>query len=220
MSGIRLSIRVWDLPIRLFHWAIVALLAVGYVSQLEFWMHIHYLAGYSALTLLLFRLVWGFVGSDSALFRNFLKGPTHVLRHLARFPRREPDTELGHNPAGGWMVLVLLGLLAVESVSGLFSRDDEIAEGPLAHDLGGHGTDLSSSIHAIAWNLILVAVALHVLAILAYWVVRRQNLLRPMITGKKRLPAATRPPRMGNSLQALAILAGAAALVAIVVNVF
>lgn len=220
MSGIRLSIRVWDLPIRLFHWAIVVLIAVAYVSQLEFWMRLHYLAGYAVLTLLLFRLAWGFFGSDTARFRLFLKGPAEVVGHLTRIRRREPDNEIGHNAAGGWMVLLLLALLAVETVSGLFTRDDDVAEGPLAHDLPGHGTDFSSTVHDVCWDLILAAVALHLLAILAYWVVRRHNLLRPMITGKKRLPAATRPPRMATTALALAILAAAAALVGVVVSLF
>lgn len=220
MSGIRLSIRVWDLPIRLFHWAIVVLLIVCWISEREYWMRLHFLAGYALLSLLLFRLAWGFVGSDSARFSRFLGGPASVMAHLARFRRREADTELGHNAAGGWMVLVLLALLAIESLSGLFARDDDISEGPLAHLLPGSGTDASLTVHAVGWKLVLIAVALHLLAIAAYWAVKGQNLLRPMITGKKRLPAATRQPRMGDPLLAFVILAGAVALVTAVVTVF
>ena len=220
MSGIRLSIRVWDLPVRLFHWAIVVLLVICYVSQLEFWMTVHFVAGYAVLALLVFRFVWGFVGSDTARFGRFLGGPAQVLHHLTQFSRREEDREIGHNAAGGWMVLLLLALLGVESVSGLFTRDDDVSEGPLAHLLGGAGTALSATIHELSWNLILAAVALHLLAILAYWMVKGHNLLRPMITGKKRLPAATRPPRMANPLLALLILAGAAALVSVVMTAF
>jgi cytochrome b len=219
MSGIRLSIRVWDLPIRLFHWTIVVLLIICWISEREYWMQVHFVAGYALLSLLLFRLAWGFVGSDTARFDRFLASPARVLAHLARYRRREPDTELGHNAAGGWMVLVLLGLLAVESLSGLFARDDEISEGPLAHLLPGNGTDASLSVHATCWDLILAAVALHVLAILGYWLLKDQNLLRPMITGKKRLPAATRQPRMADPLLAFVILAGAVALVTVVVTV-
>jgi len=212
--------RVWDLPVRLFHWSIVVLLAIAYISQVEFWLEVHYLAGYAILALVLFRVVWGFVGSDTARFGYFLRGPAEALRHLARFPRREPDNEIGHNAAGAWMVLVLLALLGVETITGLFTRDDDVAAGPLAHDLPGSATEIASTIHAIAWNLILAAVALHLLAILAYWAVRGQNLLRPMVTGKKRLPAAMRPPRMASPLKALLILGLAAALVGVVVNVF
>ena len=220
MSGIRLSMRVWDLPIRLFHWAVVALLAIAYVSELEFWMQVHFVSGYALLSLLLFRLVWGFVGSDTARFRKFLVSPVQGLLHLARFPRREEDRQIGHNAAGGWMVLLLLALLAAETISGLFGRDDEVSEGPLAHRLTEHGSALSLAVHALCWNLILAAVALHLLAILAYRVVKGHDLLRPMITGKKRLPAATRPPRMASPLLALLVLACAAVLVGIVVNAF
>ena len=220
MSGIRLSIRVWDLPIRLFHWTMVVLIAIAYVSQLEFWMRLHFLAGYAALSLLLFRLVWGFVGSETARFDRFLGNPTNALRHLAQFRRREEDREIGHNAAGGWMVLVLLLLMLAESVSGLFSKDDDISEGPLAHRLSGWAVDLCHGIHDVCWTLILIAAALHLAAILAYWVVKGQNLLRPMINGKKRLPAATRPPRLASTGLALLILAAAGALVAVVVNVF
>lgn len=220
MSGIRLSIRVWDLPVRLFHWTMVVLIALAYVSEREFWMALHFLAGYAALSLLLFRLVWGIIGSDTARFTSFLGNPSRAFRHLAEFRRREEDREIGHNAAGGWMVLVLLALLLAEAASGLFSKDDDIAEGPLAHRLPGWGVDFCHSVHDVCWTLILIAVALHLVAILAYRVVKGQNLLRPMITGKKRLPAATRPPRMASTGLALVTLAGAAALVALVVNVF
>ena len=220
MSGIRLSIRIWDLPIRLFHWAIVVLLIVCWVSEREFWMRLHFIAGYALLSLLLFRLAWGFVGSDTARFNRFLASPARVLAQLSRLRRRESDTELGHNAAGGWMVLVLLALLAAESISGLFARDDDVSEGPLAHLLAGGGTDASSTMHATCWDLILAAVALHLLAIAAYWALKGQNLLRPMLTGKKRLPAATRQPRMADPLLAFVILAGAVALVTVVVTVF
>jgi cytochrome b len=219
-SGLRLSMRVWDLPVRLFHWSIVVLLAISYVSELKQWWQVHFLAGYAVLALLLFRAAWGFVGSDTARFKSFLVGPIHGLRHLAQFFRKEEDRQIGHNAAGGWMVLVLLALLAGECISGLFARDDDVVEGPLAHDLSGPGSVLFTNVHEVCWNLILAAVALHLLAILAYQVVKGHNLLRPMITGKKRLPATLRPPRMASPLLALLILACAAALVGVVVNVF
>lgn len=220
MSGIRLSIRVWDLPIRLFHWAIVLLLIVCWLSEREHWMRLHFIAGYALLSLLLFRLAWGFVGSDTARFSRFLGSPARVITELTSFSRREADTELGHNAAGGWMVLLLLALLGAESISGLLARDDAISEGPLAHLLPGSGTDASLAAHATCWDLILAAVALHLVAIVAYWAVKGQNRLRPMLTGKKRLRAATRPPRMADPLLAFVILAGAVAVVTVVVTVF
>ena len=94
-------------------------------------MELHFWSGYAIIALLLFRLVWGFVGSETARFSRFLRSPRAALHHLSRLHRREPDTEIGHNAAGGWMVLVLLGLVAVQVATGLFANDDIATEGPL-----------------------------------------------------------------------------------------
>ena len=207
-----LPMRVWDAPTRLFHWAIVLLIATSYISVQKNWMQLHLMSGFTVLTLLLFRVVWGFVGSDTARFRQFLRSPVAGLRHLAQFTRREPDTEIGHNAAGGWMVLLMLGLLAGQVGTGLFANDDGGTEGPLAKYVTKETSDWLSGIHAKSFNVLIGLMALHVLAVVGYAVIKRQNLLRPMITGKKRLPAATPAPRMASSLLALAILilAGAA----------
>jgi cytochrome b len=210
---IRLSMKVWDAPVRLFHWAIVLLVIISYVSIQKSWMQIHFLSGYAMLTLLLFRLAWGFVGSETARFGAFLRNPLRALEHLVHFGRREPDTEIGHNAAGGWMVLVLLLLLAVQVGTGLCSNDDVLSEGPLSTYVGKALSDRISGWHAFNFNLILAAIGLHVLAVLAYWVVKRHNLLRPMITGRKRLPGNMRQPRMASSVLALALLILAAMIV-------
>jgi cytochrome b len=109
---IRLPMRIWDAPTRLFHWVLVLLIATSYVTVQNNWMDLHLLSGYAILTLLLFRLVWGFIGSDTARFARFLRSPFAALRHLASFTKREPDNEVGHNEAGGWMVLVMLVVLS------------------------------------------------------------------------------------------------------------
>ena len=101
-------IKVWDLPVRLFHWSIVALIAAAWVTQEVNMMDWHVWCGYAILTLLLFRLIWGFVGSDTSRFSAFLRSPMAAVRHLSHFTQRGPDNEIGHNAAGGWMVLVLL----------------------------------------------------------------------------------------------------------------
>ena len=119
MGERRLPVRVWDAPTRLFHWAIVVLLCISWLTESRGWMELHFLAGYSVLALLLFRVVWGFVGSDTARFTHFLSSPLAALQHLAQLHRREPDTEIGHNAAGGWMVLLMLVLLAVQVGTGL-----------------------------------------------------------------------------------------------------
>jgi cytochrome b len=211
--------RVWDAPIRLFHWVIVLLVAFSYVSAKKGWMDLHFLSGYAILTLLLFRLVWGFVGSDTARFSSFLGNPLAGLRHLAQFTRREPDIQIGHNAAGGWMVLIMLLLLAVQAGTGLFATDDVVSVGPLQQFVSTDVSEKVTSVHAFNFNLILGAIILHVLAITAYAVVKRQNLVRPMITGKKRLPAATRAPRIARNWLALVVFLCAAGVVALVVRI-
>ncbi len=209
----RLPMRVWDAPTRLFHWIIVLLIATSYVAVQKNWMQLHLLSGYTVLTLLIFRLVWGFVGSDTARFARFLRSPVAGLRHLARFGKREPDNEIGHNEAGGWMVLVMLLALAAQVGTGLFSNDDGATEGPLAKYVGKEMSDRLSGWHEISFYVLLGLIGLHILAVIAYAAVKRHDLVRPMITGKKRLPAATRAPRMASPILALAVLAVAAAAV-------
>jgi cytochrome b len=218
MSGSTLLVKVWDAPTRLFHWAIAVLVGFSWFSMHESWMELHFLSGYTILTLLLFRLVWGFVGSDTARFVGFLASPVAAFRHLAHIARREPDREIGHNAAGGWMVLVMLLLLVVQVVTGLFANDDIMNEGPLAHLAGKPDSDWLTKIHDINFTLIEIAVALHVLAVLTYAVLKRQDLVRPMLTGRKRLPASLRAPRIASPWLAIAVLAGAAIVVALLVN--
>ena len=208
-----LLMRVWDMPTRLFHWALVLLVVLAYVSAQRDWVQVHFQAGYAVLALLLFRLAWGFAGSETARFATILRSPAQALHHLARFTKREPDTEIGHNPAGGWMALVLLLALALEVGTGLFSNDDVAAEGPLAHHVSKAASDGATHWHHLVFTALWVLAALHVLAVLAYAAVKRHDLVRPMVTGKKRLPATLRQPRFANPLLALALLAGAAGLV-------
>jgi cytochrome b len=210
MRQLYLPMRIWDLPTRLFHWILVILLFASWLSAWRDWMKVHVVCGLTVLTLLLFRLIWGLVGSDTARFSHFLKSPAAVLRHLVHLLRREPDTETGHNAAGGWMVIVLLALLCVQVGTGLCSNDDILVEGPLAESVGKERSDWLTHIHHVNFTLIEIAIALHVLAIITYRVLKGQNLLLPMITGKKRLPGATRAPRMMHPVLALAVLVFAA----------
>jgi cytochrome b len=204
-----LPMRVWDAPIRLFHWAIVLLVLLSYVSVEAGWMRIHLASGYCVLALLLFRLAWGFVGSDTARFSHFLGNPLRGLAHLARFRQRDPDTQVGHNEAGGWMVLLMLVVLAVQEISGLFNTTRHGVAGPLAKYAGARAASIAGFVHSANFTLLAAAVGLHILAILAYALVKRHDLVRPMITGVKRLPATTRQPRMASPILA-AVLAGLA----------
>ena len=182
-------IKVWDLPVRLFHWAIVVLILFAWGTQEFDHMEWHVWIGYTILTLLLFRIVWGFVGSDTARFSRFLRSPVAALRHLAHLSRREPDREIGHNAAGGWMVLVMLALIGVQAGTGLFSNDDGNTEGPLMHLVSKDQSDWLSHIHSVNFKLIEAVIVLHVLAIVVYAVLKRHNLVRPMVTGTKLIPS-------------------------------
>lgn len=217
MRGTGLWVRVWDAPVRLFHWGVVALVFTSWLTQYEGWMRAHEIAGYTMFTALLFRLAWGVVGSDTARFRSFLASPMAAFAHLRHFARRKPDREIGHNAAGGWMVLVLLALLAVQVGTGLCANDQIETYGPLSERVGQDWSDWLSQVHAANFVAIEVAVLLHVAAVFAYMLLKGQNLIRPMVTGRKRLPADTRPPRMRGPLLALALLAVSGGIVAAVV---
>jgi cytochrome b len=209
---LNLPMRVWDAPTRLFHWTLVVLIVVSYVAIRENWMTVHLTSGYLVLTLLLFRIVWGLIGSETSRFRSFLGNPLTGLQHLGRLHVREPDTQVGHNAACGWMVLVMLALLAVQVGTGLCANDGGATEGPLVKYVGKQDSDWLSGIHAWNFNILLGAIILHIVAVGAYAVFKRHDLVRPMITGKKRLPAATRAPSVAHPLKALGVLvlAGAA----------
>ena len=129
-SSVRV-VRVWDLPVRLFHWLIVALVAAAYVTWRLNWMVWHGWIGDITLALLLFRLLWGFFGSETARFTQFLASPRIVFEHLKYGLLREPDRQVGHNPAGGWMVLLLLALLFAQTLTGIYVANDIADVGPL-----------------------------------------------------------------------------------------
>lgn len=206
-------VTVWDPAIRLFHWLLVALVAISWWTATTGRMQWHFLSGYAILTLVLFRIAWGFVGSDTARFGRFLRSPLEAVRHLLAMRRREPDHEVGHNAAGGWMVLVMLALLLAQATTGLFADTGYGDYGPLAKAVGGAASDRLTGIHHRIIQVILAAIALHVAAIAAYALFKGQNLVRPMVTGAKVLPAEVVAPRLRSPWRAAAILAATGAAV-------
>jgi cytochrome b len=209
---------VWDAPTRLFHWLAAALVVAAYVTWRLDWMGWHARAGEALLALLLFRLAWGVVGSDTARFARFVATPAAAWRHLRRVLRREPDAQIGHNPAGGWMVLLLLLLLLAETLTGIFVANDVADVGPLTVVTPARIADAIDAAHALLWNALLAAIALHVLAIFVYAAVKGQNLLGPMITGIKELPESVPPPRLAGLARAALVLAGAVAGAVVIAN--
>ena len=204
---------VWDAPVRLFHWFAVVLVTAAYVTLELNWIDWHVRAGETLLALVIARLLWGFFGSETARFCSFVAPPSAALRHLRRLFRRDPDVEVGHNAAGGWMVLLLLALLLVETLSGLYVNNDIANEGPWSQVAPAWLANAIATLHWLVWDLLLAAVALHVLAIALYKVAKGHNLLRPMVTGHKQLPWSIDAPQQTPALLALLALGVGAAVV-------
>lgn len=220
MSQTGRPVKVWDSATRLFHWGIVLLVFASWATAQFNLMGWHVWSGYAIFTLLVFRVLWGIVGSDTARFAWFLRSPAAAFRHLRVFHRREPDTEIGHNAAGGWMVLLLLALLGLQVATGLYANDQAMTEGPFAERVGQDTSDWLTHIHRLTFTAIEIAVALHVLAIAAYMLIRRHDLVRPMITGFKRLPDGLRTPRVRSPVVAAACLCLAIAAVVYVIRTY
>lgn len=212
-GGATRRVRVWDPWVRIVHWLLVPLLAFSWWTATTGRLQWHFLSGYAILTLVLFRLGWGVVGSDTARFGRFLRGPAAAIAHLRGFARRSPDREVGHNAAGGWMVLGLLLLLLAQAGTGLFADTGYGDRGPLARVVDSGVSDRLTGIHHRVVIGILVAVALHVLAVLLYRVVRGHDLTRAMLTGVKTLPAEVATPRAAPAWRAALVFAVAVAVV-------
>jgi cytochrome b len=218
MSDAARVVRVWDASIRLFHWLVVALVAAAYATWRLNWMVWHGWIGDLLLALLLFRLLWGFFGGETSRFSHFLTSPRIAFQHLKYALLREPDRQVGHNPAGGWMVLILLALLLAETLTGIYVANDIADVGPLTGIVPAAVANAIDSSHAILWDVLLAAIVLHVLAIFGYAAVKGQNLVLPLITGTKVLPEIVVAPRMGSSARAAVLFAGSAAAAAIIVR--
>ncbi len=213
MSRTDRKVLVWDVPTRLFHWLVAVLVAAAYATWRLNWMDVHAEIGEVLLALVIFRILWGFFGSDSARFGRFLASPTVVARHLRKMLRREPDHLPGHNPAGGWMVCLLLFLLLVEILTGIYVLNDVADEGPFTELVPASIADAITALHSIFWNVLVFAIAAHLGAILLYAIAKRQNLVVPMITGWKVLPQTVPRPRIAGLARALLLL-GCSALAA------
>lgn len=219
-----IAVKVWDVPVRLFHWVLVGLFAFQFASgkiggNLMEW---HMYAGYGVLALVLFRVMWGFAGSTHARFASFLAGPAACVRFARRLLTRSPALHAGHNPLGGWMVLALLVLLAAQASSGLFANDDIATEGPLAALVSKDLSDWFTVIHKSNAYALLVLVVTHIAAVLYHWLGKKENLIGAMFTGVKRLPGEVvqqaASARFVGSGRALVLLAAAIAAVYVIVK--
>ncbi len=209
------SIRVWDWPIRLFHWLLVALFILSWISA-EIGgnaMQYHLWSGYAVLGLVLFRVLWGVVGSETARFAHFMRGPSAVLAYTRSWFKPGYRATLGHNPLGGWSVAALLLALAFQALTGLFSNDDIANEGPLTHWVSKSTSDLISQVHSGAFNVLLILVILHLLAIVLYRVKHGEDLLKPMLTGDKVVNENVGEPKWSSTWLALVLVVVVAGVV-------
>ena len=180
------TVRIWDLPTRLFHW-LLAVSVIGLIVTAKVGgdaMNWHFRLGYVVFALLLFRLMWGFVGGRWSRFASFFPTPARLGRYLRGQAR--PEDHAGHNPLGAFSVLAMLLVLAAQVGTGLFSDDDIAFAGPLTSLVAGSTVRAASSYHKDVGQLLVIGlVALHLLAIAFYFFAKRKNLVRPMVTGDK-----------------------------------
>ena len=186
------SVAVWDVPTRLFHWTLVVLVGLAWVSRKygDAGLVWHTWNGYAILVLVVWRVLWGFVGSSTARFSEFFYWPWTSARYALDFVLRRPRHFLGHNPLGGSVVFVFLGLVGAQGLLGLFSYDDhdDNVGGPLSSKVADATWAWATKWHLLLFDVLLMIIALHVAANLLYLVWKRENLIRPMLTGRK--PAA------------------------------
>lgn len=174
--------KVWDLPTRLFHWLIVLLIGFSWWSAETGHLDWHYRSGLTALILLLFRLLWGFIGSSTARFSNFLRSPASVLAYLRR-PKDSVHAP-GHNPFGGYSVIGMLLVLTVQVGTGVFAVDvDGIESGPLSYMVSFDQGRVAAAAHHLSFTALQILIALHLLAII-YYRIRGRRLIMPMVTGR------------------------------------
>lgn len=192
------KIKVWDFPLRFFHWSLAVCFVVSWASAELFdnAMQYHLYAGYATLVLILFRVLWGFLGSTTARFKNFIRSFSATLRYAGSLPEPHPGSHIGHNPLGGWMVIAMLGFLFAQAGTGLFSNDDVSTQGPLAFWVSDTLSETLSGIHHQLFDFLLVLIGLHISAILFYRFFKHDNLVAPMITGYKSLPDGISPPKL------------------------
>ncbi|HVY04378.1 MAG TPA: cytochrome b/b6 domain-containing protein [Burkholderiales bacterium] len=205
-------VRTWDLPVRAFHWLLVllVLLQITTASIGGNAMEWHARGGYVILALLLFRVLWGFVGGTHARFADFLRGPRAVIGYARALFAGSPAPHRGHNPLGGWSVMAMVVSLLLQASTGLFANDDVILEGPLAKHVSERTSAIATKIHDVNAVVLLSLVCLHIAAIVYYLAAKKQNLILPMITGRKEGDEAS-AAHYGNPWLA-ACLAGACAV--------
>lgn len=196
-----MKLPIWDLPIRLFHWVLVGLIAFSWWSAEYHYDDVHIWLGIAVLTLLIFRILWGFFGSSTARFANFIRGPRAVFGYL-----RGEWRGIGHNPLGALSVVALLGLVSLQVGLGLIASDEDgLMQGPLVNLVSMGVSDTATELHEELFNVLLALIGLHIAAIL-YYRFKGKKLVSPMITGKGEVDPGVQPMRPGKGWVAILCL--------------
>jgi cytochrome b len=213
-------VKVWDLPTRIFHWSLVSMVLISYLTGYifpEWWMGVHLWAGYITVTLLMFRLVWGMFGSEYARLESFTFSPVHILQHVKEvITLRSVSHYIGHTPSGALMIFGLLFVLSAITLSGLLVLGGEENQGPLAGAANYAVGDIAAGIHESFVILLLAMIAMHVGGVFLEIKLTGENLINAMISGLKKLPEGApdlahrdaRPLAAALALGAFVILAG------------
>lgn len=184
---------VWDPLVRVFHWLLAAAFFTAYLTAEES-EQVHTLSGYIIAAIIVGRLLWGFVGTPHARFKDFVKSPVTVIEYLKAMSKRQHPRYIGHNPAGGMMVLLLLGSLAATTFTGMVNLGIEEQAGPLAgwtQSMNWHDDDFIEEIHEFFANFTLLLVLFHVSGVIVESLLHKDNLVKAMITGQKKEPLTT-----------------------------
>lgn len=184
------TVRIWDRPVRIVHWAFALLIPLAWWAVETGHMAWHYRFGYALLGLLIFRLIWGFAGSSTARFGSFLRSPRRVIEYL----RGGQGYIHGHNPLGALSIIALLAVLAIQIGLDLFAANGNGSKaGPYADLIAPSAAHAVGALHQANFYLLLALIGLHVAAVLFYLLVRRDDLITPMLTGRRRAPVGTQP---------------------------
>lgn len=184
------TIKVWDLPVRIFHWSLVVLFIAAYVTNSlgsDYFVY-HLWSGYALIILVSFRIVWGLVGTYHARFTHFVKNPVATAKYALSVFKKRDKHYLGHNPLGAVMVVVLLIAILVQAITGLFTNDEIFNVGPLYAYINDELSLQLTSLHRQLFYWILGAIALHIIAVIAHVIFKRDNIIRAMFSGNKNLP--------------------------------
>jgi cytochrome b len=178
---------VWDIPVRLFHWLLVLCLFGQWLTAevLEDAMDIHFYIGYFTLGLIIFRLIWGFFGTKYARFNSFIASPKTVLSYLKNMPTKQHTFSIGHNSLGGLILPAVIILVGLQAISGLFTTDDIVYTGPYYASADSNLQQYMQWLHHNIFDLLLVIIGIHLIAIGWYLIFLKHNLILPMLDGKK-----------------------------------